>query len=326
MSQPLPVLEHAEQARATVTSTSAAILQKIKDMADAAGCTTETVSIGGTLSQVGIKFTDADVADLRVVFFANASTQSVTMLTPDTETANRLMVGISKGVTVESMSSCASGGNPYGSTTFSGFWQCSSITTSLTRIWMLFSAESLLLNLDTNSGVSITLAHVGATIDPHSEDSGNCEASGRIYGMAVSGVNTFAGTFWNNTSSQGFWYHSTGAGQSHAGCWQPRTTTWVPLRRTIAAVALGMTPVSTDFRAPDGKSVGRPIYLESTSTPPVQYGRLRDVFYWHDANHAATVNRNISGVTTVAGYTMGSTIAAATDAAFFAARDNRSPN
>lgn len=326
MGQPLPLLAYAEQARATVTSTSAAILQKIKDMADAAGCTTETVSISGTLAQVGIKFTTSDVSDLRVVFFAHSAKQSVTMLTPDTEVANILMVGISKGVTVETMSSCVSGGNPYGSTTFSGFWKCSTVTTSLNRIWMLFSGESLLLALDANSGTSVCYAHAGAVIDPHSEASGNCETSGRVYGMWVTSATALAAASWSSPS-ESFWNHFLNDGtHSHAGAWQPRTTTWTRLKRSYAGTAISPAPSTAMFKAVDGASVARQIELEDIASPFAYYGRVRECSYWHDDDHAKSISRTVGGSSTICGYVCGSTIGAATDAMFVAKIDNRSPN
>ena len=326
MTQPLALLEwEPPAARGTVTSTAAAVLQKIKDLADAAGCTTETVSISATLSVVGIKLPKADVADLRIVFFANASSQSVTMLSPDSETTNRLHVGISKGVTVETLSTVASGGNPYGSTTFSGFWLCSTILTSITNIWALFSEEGLSLAMDTNSANSVCGCDVGAVIDPRSERSGNCETSGRIYGMSVSGNAAWSSGFWASVSG-GRWYHSTTAGQAHAGCFQPGTSGWITLRRGPAEV--NNPTLTTDFVALDGTAIAMPVYLTAANIAGAAngmrvVGRLREIFMWKDDSHARTVNIDPGGGAVVAGYTYGSTIAAATDAAFFAARDNR---
>lgn len=321
MAQPLPRLTWTKtQNNFSVTATTAAILAAIATELTNAGCTVEQQTVSGTLTALGVKLPGADVADLRVIIAGRSTSETPTMLTPDTYATDRLLVGIVKGITSETLVDWENA-SPYSGGTFSGYWRHGGATTSMQKLFIIVSDEALIISTEATSG-SMPNCHIvaGAFLDPHSEHADACETSGRIYGM-----NTFAGGWgtsaWSD-STNGFFYHNTTANSgSHFGAWKPRTSTWETLYRALGRTIQAPIPGADNFKIPGGaESVCRPIYVECVSSPRQSYGRIREIFYWHDDSHAKTINKTGP---TVAGYTLSGSTATAQDAAFVAAADNR---
>lgn len=321
MSQPLPRLAWAKtQNNFSVTATTAAILAAIATELTNAGCTVEQQTVSGTLTALGVKLPGSAVADLRVIIAGRSTSETPTMLTPDTYATDRLLVGIVKGITSETLVDWENA-SPYSGGTFSGYWRHGGATTSMQKLFVIVSDEALIISTEANAGAQPNCHIVaGAFIDPHSENAASCETSGRVYGM-----NTFAGgsgtSVWSDTTN-GFFYHNTTANSgSHFGAFLPRSSTWTTLRRAVGGTAQVPSPASNSFQTPGAvESVCRPIYVEDFTTPFASYGRIREIFYWHDDSHAKTINKTGP---TVAGYTLSGNTATAQDAAFVAAADNR---
>lgn len=320
MSQPLPRLAWARtQAVFSVTSTTAAILAAISTELTNAGCTVEQQTVSGTLTALGVKLPGADVADLRVIIAGRSTAETPTMLTPDTYTADRLLIAIVKGITSETLVDWEAA-SPYSGGTFSGYWKMSGATTSINALFICVSDEALMVSVQANAGSApwlITFA--GALIDPHSENAASCETSGRVYAMQTQ-IALADANIWG-TQTSGLFDHNTGANTAtHFGAFLPRSSTWTTLRRSPMNTPRP-APTATSLQTPGAvESVCIPIYVESFTTPFPVYGRIREVFYWHDDIHGRTVNKTGP---TVAGYTVAAQIAASSDAAFLAAADNR---
>lgn len=321
MAQPLPRLIWTKtQNNFAVTATTAAILAALVTELTNGGCTVEQHTQGGVLSCIGVKFPTSAISDLRVLIAGRSTSETPTMLTPDTYSADRLLVGISKGITAETIVDWRNA-NPYGAGTFSGFWRHGGATTSMQKLFVIVSAEGLCISTEATSGTKPN-SHIiaGAIIDPHSNNAASCETSGRVYAMQTmaggSGV-----SIWND-SANGLFYHSVTANSgSHFGAFLPRASTWTTLKRLIAGTGMLPLPIATSFQTPGAaESVCRPIYAEDLTTPYPSYGRIREIFYWHDEIHAKTINK--SGPV-VAGYSLGGNTGVAANAAFVAYADNR---
>ena len=321
MAQPLPRLTWTKTQNVfSVTSTTAAILAALVTELTNAGCTVEQHTQGGVLSCIGVTLPGADVSDLRILIAGRSTSETVSgMLTPDTYAADRLLMGVSKGITSETIVDWRNA-NPYGGGTFSGFWRMSGATTSINALFVVASAEAIMVSVQANAGSAPWLsAFGGAFIDPHSENAASCETSGRVYGMQTQIALTDA-NIWG-TQLSGLFDHNTGANTAtHFGAFLPRSSTWTTLRRAPMNTPRP-APTSTSLQTPGAvESVCVPIYCESLTTPFPVYGRIREVFFWHDDIHGRTVNK---AGPTVAGYTIAAQIAASSDAAFMAAADNR---
>lgn len=290
MSLPRLVWKKAERA-ALGGSTVADILTALKTLCESGGAMfadgwTCEVDDPGTIQGLALKPPAAAVSELRIIFAGKAaSIGTPTMLAPDTATTANVLIGISKGITVETFGSFDDA-NPMGGGTFSGYWRGFGAG-SATHITVFYSDEALCVMIDNNTNGTMRYIVAGAFLDMHSTTGGDVEASERVYSIAccgsvVTGINRALDTATaNNATLSGWFVHGTSDGNAHFGSFQPGAGTWQTVQRpwTMQPSLFGIT------------QNGARILLPATCDYDIDgsfAGRLREIHGHTHAIHAVT--------------------------------------
>lgn len=223
-----------KSARAVATMTDAALIADIATRMAALGW--DVIADADTFGIACIAPAAALAGDLAIIFaMKDASVGTPTMLTPDTATTGVLMVGLYKGGALDGTETLNwDAADPLGAGgTFSGYWRGVTPAGS-TRLTIWACEEALVLCLDNDASGTLKSIIAGAWVDPLSVETADCETTGRVYAMSVSGgvattgmsANPWSTGTSNSATGNGIFAHGTSAGNAHTGSWVPRSSSW----------------------------------------------------------------------------------------------------
>lgn len=319
----LPRLNWTMIARGTLAAATAeAVMDFVyTNLNGVGGWTVAREQNGGVTEGIVLTPPTAAVSDMRIIMAGVASgSPTPTMRSPDTFTTGVLLCGIVKGVTSPG-SLDWDAASPIADGTWSGYWRGFTCASS-SNITVYYSGEAVMVVIDNNSNTTMRYVIAGAWCDPMSAVAGDCESSGRLYGMAMcgsvatTGINT---AFWsastaNSTTANGMFTNANTNGNAHAGHFTPGAATWDQC--AIVFANLGVT-ATTYFATPNNKRILWPILIARASDSRFA-GRPREISMHIDGRHAATY---LTTGSTVAGYSFGSGLTADADVMFLAAQD-----
>jgi hypothetical protein len=214
-----------------------------------------------------------------IIFAGDSAGSAVTMASPDTTGANALLVGLNKQGGAYSGWKTAT---PFGSGSFFGYWRCGRPTALAagTVIRAFISQETILVQIVEPTVTNQTWVYVGATVEPHTNDTTNAaESDNRLYGQITTGTNVVSATWISLASTPGgIFSSSTTNGHVHNGVFVPNTG---------AIVAGGRCNVMQNVTAstlqePSGQYVGSLMeWAANTGTfvpAGIRYGTIRGLF------------------------------------------------
>lgn len=220
---------------------------------------------------------------------------SVTTL--DTLTTGELMVGLAGGAAGSYATLNWDDADPVGSVTaggwFSGYLRgikCASNG----YITMYYSDTAIVIAVDNSTDGSVKYIAAGCLYDPLSTNSGDCEANGYLYGMAVVGAvatTGFSAACWyaqtsNSATANTLFVHGTSSGYAHSVYRDPSTGHWQPCIRHSGGAMLYHTG-SVQPKTVGGKVVPLPVPMHNTSSGNF-IGILKGMFVgpWTNVRHA----------------------------------------
>lgn len=198
-----------------------------------------------------------------------------TMISPDTNAINRLMLGMVKNPGLYTTWSAA---NPFTTGNFSGYGTVSPATTAITYVtlYMWECQEAWIAVLANAGGTQTYVMGGGAFVNALSTAALNAESDGRCYSITTTGATQFVGNTWisNINASVGPWRGTTAANGSRWYQFQPGTGSLRTIIRMTAGAAAALSSTST---TPNGEFPYIPMF-DMLDVASNQYmGELRQI-------------------------------------------------
>ena len=158
-----------------------------------------------------------------VIFAGRTLPGTPTTLTPDTTAASVPLVGVNKnGGAYNSWDAAL----PMTSGQFSGYWRAGSTGSNAvaTIVRCFVSQETIFLQVIQTATIQ-SWVYAGGILQPYTNDTSlACETDGRLYGMVTPGSAGGVSLSWLTTNNV-YFSHSTTASATHAGVFQPGSST-----------------------------------------------------------------------------------------------------
>jgi len=158
-----------------------------------------------------------------VIFAGRTLPGTPTMLTPDTTAASVPLVGVNKnGGAYNSWDAAL----PMTSGQFSGYWRAGSTGSNAvaTVVRCFVSQETIFVQVIQTTTIQ-SWVYAGGILQPYTNDTSlACETDGRLYGMVTPGSAGSVSASWLTTNSA-FFSHATTGNATHAGVFQPNSST-----------------------------------------------------------------------------------------------------
>ena len=158
-----------------------------------------------------------------VIFAGRTLPGTPTTLTPDTTAASVPLVGVNKnGGAYNSWDAAL----PMTSGQFSGYWRAGSTGSNAvaTLLRCFVSQETIFVQVIQTATIQ-SWVYAGGILQPYTNDTSlACETDGRLYGMVTPGSAGGVSAAWL-TANNVFFSHSTTASATHAGVFQPNSST-----------------------------------------------------------------------------------------------------
>jgi len=158
-----------------------------------------------------------------VIFAGRTLPGTPTMLTPDATAASVPLVGVNKnGGAYNSWDAAL----PMASGQFSGYWRAGSTGSNAvaTVLRCFVSQETIFVQVIQTATIQ-SWVYAGGILQPYTNDTSlACETDGRLYGMVTPGSAGSVSASWLTTTSA-FFSHATTGNATHAGVFQPNSST-----------------------------------------------------------------------------------------------------
>jgi hypothetical protein len=249
-----------------------------------------------TVSAYGAPPTNA--LNMRYIFAGDTSTTTYTPLSPDTATANNLLVAMNKNSGAYTTWTSAT---PFTSGNFSGFWRMIASYGGIWTVSLWECQEACAVQMVDTTGFAYA-AQVGALYDPLVYTTNvTCETDQRLYFLCTTGTRMSASFLSDTTNGTQAFANTPGTSTGRCGYYPPGTG-------SIGFVYRGGTwTPGAAFTTPSGSIVQSPFWAQNLA------GQFLGA-----ARNFATVRDNLTQIewrtpSGVVGYPYGASVASAAD-------------
>lgn len=236
----------------------------------------------------------------RIILAGAAGAAAPTMASPDTYTANNLMIGLNKNSGAFNAWTAAL---PFTAGQWFGYWRVWPTSAGTGSVDLYENTEGIWVVVRNSTGSATYHCCAGATLDPESSDASDAESDGRIYGVWVTGSGAAAAVTFTDPSFVTDWCpwcHDTSNGTAHSATFVPGSGTLAPCR--LVGKPNFTTPSNTYLRTRSGRygRINSPAVSLTAATSYV-VGAMRGVGIYSKAIHG---QRQVDSGVTI-GYIVG---------------------